>query len=124
MMSISLRKQLDTFLKNSAFARHSRLSQATLHDEVKRSYDKGLPCLKPHTVLKYSERFIPTSTERQELLNVILHSASASQIYRAETLQQKQNPKYKASEGRFIIDKQMVCVRFLFRGSFPGFGVI
>ena len=31
---VSVRKQLDTFLKDSAIAMHSRLSQKTLHDEV------------------------------------------------------------------------------------------
>ena len=30
----SVRKQLDTFLKNSAITMHSRLLQNTLHDEV------------------------------------------------------------------------------------------
>ena len=31
---IKIRKQLDTFLKKSAIAMHSRLSQNTLHNEV------------------------------------------------------------------------------------------
>ena len=31
---VSIRKQLDTFLKNNAIAMHFRLSQNTLHDEV------------------------------------------------------------------------------------------
>ena len=31
---VSVRKQLDTFVKDSAIAMHYRLSQNTLHDEV------------------------------------------------------------------------------------------
>ena len=49
---------------------HSRLSKRKL----KRSHDKGSPCLKARMVSKGSERSLSTLTELRELLNVILQS--------------------------------------------------
>ena len=42
--------------------------------KLKTLHDKELLSLKPRTVSKGSERSIPTLTELQELLNVILHT--------------------------------------------------
>ena len=63
-----------TLSKNIAIAMLPAFHTTFSMTKLESSHDKGSPCLKRRTVSKGSERSIPTLTELQELLNVILHS--------------------------------------------------
>ena len=87
--------------------------------KLKRSHDKGSPCLKPRTVSKGSERSIPTLTELQELLNVILHNLiSFAGIPILGIVEEKNTILYGAIKGSLIVHKKIVCVALCFVGLF------
>ena len=67
---VSVRQQLDAFLKNCTIAMYSCFPQNILHDKV----EEISCCLKPSTISKGAWGFIPILTELQKLFNVIRHS--------------------------------------------------
>ena len=84
--------------------------------KLKRSHDKGSPCLKTRAVSKDSKRSIPTWTELQELLNVILYGLIIFAVIPSSDIAAKNMIPYRAIEGSLIVDKKMVCVNLCFMG--------
>ena len=89
------------------------MSSAYASKKLKRSHDKGSSCLKPRTVSNGSERYTPTLTELQELLNVILNSLISFVGIPSSDIAVKARTLIGLSKAT----KYGVC-RLVFRGSF------
>ena len=79
--------------------------------KLKTSHDNGSPCLKPRTVSKGPERSVPTLTELQEVVNVIL----LYQLRRYTELRHcgKNTIPNGATEGSLIVDKKILRVFYI-----------